>query len=78
MPKIEMVSKTETKWVDKDGLGNAFLRFFDWGNNGWGQEAVPVKVDDVTKHVMHKEEYFMQCLEIEIHMIKRIKRVLLQ
>ena len=47
MPKIEMVSKTETKWVDKDGLGNAILRFFDWGNNGWGQEAVPEKVDDV-------------------------------
>ena len=47
MPKIEMVSKTETEWVDKDGLGNAFLRLIDLGDNGWGQEPVTVKVNDV-------------------------------
>lgn len=47
MPKIEMVSKTETQWVDKDGLGNAFLRWIDFGDNGWGQEPVPVKVNDI-------------------------------
>lgn len=47
IPQIRMITKTETEWVDKDGFFNGVARFFDWGDRGWGQEAVTVKVDDI-------------------------------